>query len=147
MFVERATSALLRELKHPDPHKQAVYSIDCSRDNYACKYGKEGWTNDKAGIKFSELIIEPFLKSSKFQITQYKNYLNNLVNNYDENNPIYKTLLIEVLSRNLVKSLEFERDIDKGIFIKPIISELGPHLKFQDKYDPKEDPHLLALED
>ena len=55
--------------------------------------------------------------------------------------------MMDVLTRNLVKSLEFERDIDKGIFIKPVIAELGPHLKFQDKYDPKEDSHLLALED
>jgi len=142
-FVERATSALLRELKHEDPHKQAVYSIDCARGNYAGKYGDNTWTNDKAGTKFTEIIIEPFLRSSKFQITQYKNHINYLMDNYDENNPIYKTLEMDTLSTTLVKLLEFERDIDREEFVKPIVAELGPHLKFQDKYDPKEDEYLM----
>ena len=124
-FVKNISKSLLNIINHKKPKKQPIYNTDCTRYNYVIKTTSEAWDEDKAGIKFSEYIIKPFLTSIGTHIREFRikeldsvNMRNNTLNQNEK--------YLDALS----KTLNLESDIMNESLIGLILKELSPHLRY-----------------
>ena len=124
-FVKNISKSILNIIDHKKPKNQPIYNTDSSRYNYVIKTTDEAWDEDKAGIKFSDYIIKPFLLSIGELIREYRE------TNIDTVNMRKNTLKeneehIDLLS----KTLKLESDINNERLITPILKELSPFLRY-----------------
>jgi hypothetical protein len=124
-FVKNISKSILNIIDHKKPKTQPIYNTDSSRYNYVIKTTDEAWDEDKAGIKFSEYIIKPFLLSIGELIREYRE------KNIDTVNMRKNTLKeneehIDLLS----KTLKLESDINNERLITSILRELSPFLRY-----------------
>ena len=105
-FVKNISKSILNIINHKKPKTQPIYNTDSSRYNYVIKTTEEAWDEDKAGIKFSEYIIKPFLLSIGDLIKEYREQKLESVN-------MRKNTLKEneehILTLSLQKSIEIKR--------------------------------------
>ena len=124
-FVKNISKSILNIIDHKKPKIQPIYNTDSSRYNYVIKTTDEAWDEDKAGIKFSEYIIKPFLLSIGDLIKEYREKklesVNMRKNTLKENEEH-----IDLLS----KTLNLETDIINDRLITPILKELTPFLRY-----------------
>ena len=124
-FVKNISKSILNIIDHKKPKIQPIYNTDSSRYNYVIKTTDEAWDEDKAGIKFSEYIIKPFLLSIGELIREYRETkiesVNMRKNTLQENEEH-----IDLLS----KTLKLESDINNERLITPILKELSPFLRY-----------------
>ncbi len=124
-FVKNISKSILNIIDHKKPKTQPIYNTDSSRYNYVIKTTDEAWDEDKAGIKFSEYIIKPFLLSIGDLIKEYREKklesVNMRKNTLKENEEH-----IDLLS----KTLNLETDIINDRLITPILRELTPFLRY-----------------
>jgi hypothetical protein len=86
------------------------------------------WTEDKCGIKFTDLVIKPFLQSIYNLIRNYRiEYVEKIdLSNYTlDQNIDYNKLLLNTYN--------FESGLIRNEFIKPILRELAPYLRYVQK--------------
>jgi hypothetical protein len=124
-FIKNISKSILNIIDHKKPKIQPIYNTDSSRYNYVIKTTDEAWDEDKAGIKFSEYIIKPFLLSIGELVREYREI------NIDTVNMRKNTLKeneehIDLLS----KTLKLESDINNERLITPILKELSPFLRY-----------------
>ena len=124
-FVKNISKSLLNIINHKKPKKQPIYNTDSTRYNYVIKTTSESWDEDKAGIKFSEYIIKPFLASIGIHIKNFRVIKLESVNM--RNNTLYQN---EKHIDALGKTLNLESDIMNETLIAPILKELAPHLRY-----------------
>ncbi len=124
-FVKNISKSILNIIDHKKPKTQPIYNTDSSRYNYVIKTTDEAWDEDKAGIKFSEYIIKPFLIS-----------IGELIRDYREKNLDSVNMRKNTLKENeehidlLSKTLKLESDINNERLITPILKELSPFLRY-----------------
>jgi hypothetical protein len=124
-FIKNISKSILNIINHKKPKSQTIYNTDSSRHNYVIKTTQEVWDEDKAGIKFSDYIIKPLLKSieeliKKFRETKIESV--NMRKNTLQQNEEH----IDLLS----KTLNLESDILNDRLITPILKELSPFLRY-----------------
>ena len=124
-FVKNISKSILNIIDHKKPKNQPIYNTDSSRYNYVIKTTDEAWDEDKAGIKFSEYIIKPFLLSIGDLIKEYREKKLESVN-MRKNTLIENEEHIDLLS----KTLNLETDIINDRLITPILKELTPFLRY-----------------
>jgi hypothetical protein len=124
-FTERISKAILELVNYKKPKIQPVYNTDLTRHNYVIKATDEQWNEDKAGIKFTEYIIKPVL-----------NCINEIMDNFIEEKlapyNVYNKTPEEIRDHytkyhNVMKLMN---DIKNNKFIKPILKEIGPYLRY-----------------
>jgi hypothetical protein len=124
-FVKNISKSILNIIDHKKPKIQPIYNTDSSRYNYVIKTTDEAWDEDKAGIKFSDYIIKPFLLS-----------INELIRDYRETKIETVNMRKNTLRENeehidlLSKTLKLESDINNERLITPILKELSPFLRY-----------------
>jgi hypothetical protein len=124
-FVKNISKSILNIIDHKKPKIQPIYNTDSSRYNYVIKTTDEAWDEDKAGIKFSEYIIKPFLLSIGELIREYRETKIDTVN-MRKNTLKENEEHIDLLS----KTLKLESDINNERLITPILKELSPFLRY-----------------
>ena len=124
-FVKNISKSILNIIDHKKPKIQPIYNTDSSRYNYVIKTTDESWDEDKAGIKFSEYIIKPFLLSIGELIRDYRETKIETVN-MRKNTLAENEEHIDLLS----KTLKLESDINNERLITPILKELSPFLRY-----------------
>jgi hypothetical protein len=124
-FVKNISKSILNIIDHKKPKNQPIYNTDSSRYNYVIKTTDEAWDEDKAGIKFSEYIVKPFLLSIGDLIKEYREKKLECVN-MRKNTLIENEEHIDLLS----KTLNLETDIINDRLITPILKELTPFLRY-----------------
>jgi hypothetical protein len=124
-FVKNISKSILNIIDHKKPKIQPIYNTDSSRYNYVIKTTDDAWDEDKAGIKFSEYIIKPFLLSIGELIRDYRETKIETVN-MRKNTLAENEEHIDLLS----KTLKLESDINNERLITPILKELSPFLRY-----------------
>ena len=124
-FVKNISKSILNIIDHKKPKNQPIYNTDLTRYNYVIKTTDEVWDEDKAGIKFSEYIIKPFLISIGELIREYRETKIETVN-MRKNTLAENEEHIDLLS----KTLKLESDILNERLITPILKELSPFLRY-----------------
>lgn len=127
-FIEKISKIILNLVNHDDPNKQQIWNTDFARLHYIIKISLDKWTEDKCGIKFTDLVIKPFLNSICEKI---RNYRMNEIDKID----IKKYTLEQNINHNniLTNVYGFECALMRNEFIKPILRELAPHLRYVQK--------------
>ena len=127
-FIKYISEIILSIIKKDDPSKQSIWNTDSSRLNYAIKLSVNKWSEDKSGLKFSDLVIKPTLLQIKILLDEYKKYiLDTFTQLSNQNKKLvgYKLLekipFIEELNTNIMS---------ESITIKPIIRYLSATLRF-----------------
>jgi uncharacterized protein YjbJ (UPF0337 family) len=115
--------SILNIVNHKNLDKQPIYNTDATRYNYVIKTSK--WNEDNAGVKFTDYIIRPLLKTIDNLILDYGiNELNTFKpRKYDmtENEKHY-----EQVSR----TFRLQSDIHSDKLIKPLLNKLTPYLRY-----------------
>jgi hypothetical protein len=124
-FVKNISKSILNIIDHKKPKNQPIYNTDSSRYNYVIKTTDEAWDEDKAGIKFSEYIVKPFLLSIGDLIKEYREQKLETIN-MRKNTLAENEEHIDLLS----KTLNLETDIINDRLITPILRELTPFLRY-----------------
>ena len=124
-FVKNISKSLLNIVNHKKPKTQPIYNTDSTRYNYVIKTTTEAWDEDKAGIKFSEYIIKPFLISIGTNIKEFR-----IVKIESADTSKYNITKLEKHYDALAKTLNLESDIMNESLIPPILKELSPHLRY-----------------
>jgi hypothetical protein len=116
---------LVGAYKKEDPEIQSVWGVDTNRLHFILK--REEWTSDDCGLKLTNFVIDPFLKSVEKMIRNYcTNYQpnNKETSEYENNKSSYDTF---------VKKWKFCEeiliDISKGKLHKQILKYISPRLK------------------
>jgi hypothetical protein len=127
-FIQNISKCILNLVHYNDPLKQPIWNTDCARLHYVVKTSLNSWNEDKAGIKFTDFIIKPMLKSICDKIT---NYRKEIIENVDIKR---YTLEQNIEHNNLLTSVySFEYALLRGDLIKLILKELAPHLRYIQK--------------
>jgi hypothetical protein len=127
-FIQNISKCILNLVHYNDPLKQPIWNTDCARLHYVVKTSLNNWNEDKAGIKFTDFIIKPMLKSICDKIT---NYRKEIVENVDIKR---YTLEQNIEHNNLLTSVySFEYALLRGDLIKLILKELAHHLRYIQK--------------
>lgn len=144
-FVENISKCILSIVHVDDPTKQPIWNSDCSRLHYVVKTSLNMWNEDKSGIKFTDFVIKPMLKSICDRITNYrKEFIEKIdIKKYSlENFTDHHKLLSNVYG--------LEYALIRNDFIKPILKELAPHLRYikkeLDELENEEKQQLIELE-
>ncbi len=124
-FVKNISKSILNIINHKKPKTQPIYNTDSSRHNYVIKTTQEVWDEDKAGIKFSDYIIKPLLKSIEELIKKFRETKIETVN-MRKNTLQQNEEHIDLLS----KTLNLESDILNERLVTPILKELSPFLRY-----------------
>ena len=124
VFVENISKVILKIVHYKNPEKQTIYNTDCSRNNYIIKTSAQ-WNEDKAGIKFAEYVIKPFLLLIKQNITNYRNYLDKLRSTTKMN-----FIELDVHNKNFEGTIKLEIDLLSEKFVTPIVKRLSPYLRY-----------------
>jgi hypothetical protein len=124
-FVENISKCILSIVHVDDPTKQPIWNSDCSRLNYVVKTSINIWNEDKAGIKFTDFVIKPLLKSIGERITHYRK-------EFIEKIDVQKYSIENFMDHNKLLSNVYglEYALIRNDFIKPILKELAPHLRY-----------------
>ena len=98
-----------------DKNKQAIWSSDTSRLNYAIKITIDKWYNDHAGEKFCDFVITPISNYiykiiDIFQTNFWNSDINNDTNSDINNNEWSKIIKLNEI-KDYIKSNIFRRDI------------------------------------
>lgn len=127
IFVTNVSKTILNLVNYKNPDKQSIYNTDTSRNNYVIKTSTK-WNEDKAGIKFTEYVIKPFLFYIRELITEFReNYIEKEnIKNYDN---IKQEKYMELYS----STLSLESALMSDILIKNILKELSPYLRYLEK--------------
>jgi hypothetical protein len=124
IFIKNISNTILNLVNYRNPNKQSIYNTDIARNNYVIKTEKK-WNEDKAGIKFTEYVIKPFLIFIREIITEFRE--NNIekikTNNFtreqhEEHIELYSS------------TLSLEAALQSDNLIKGIIKELAPYLRY-----------------
>jgi hypothetical protein len=124
-FIKNISKSILNIINHKKPKTQPIYNTDSSRHNYVIKTTQEVWDEDKAGIKFSDYIIKPLLKSIEELIKKFRETKIETVN-MRKNTLQQNEEHIDLLS----KTLNLESDILNDRLVTPILKELSPFLRY-----------------
>jgi len=127
-FIKYISEIILSIIKKDDPSKQSIWNTDSSRLNYAIKLSVNKWSEDKSGLKFSDLVIKPTLIQIKILLDEYKKYILNTFTQLSNQN---KKLIGYKLLENIPFIEELNTNImSESITIKPIIRYLSATLRF-----------------
>jgi hypothetical protein len=124
IFIENLCKSILNLIKNRT-NNQSVYNTDSTRYNYVVKITDTNWNEDVAGKRFCKLIIKPLLNSIENLISSYRE-------NFIEKTKIKNNQCFEYLE-NLKNIVYFEKDLFSDKFIKPILKEISPNLRFISK--------------
>lgn len=115
--------SILNLVNHKKLDKQQIYNTDATRHNYVIKTSK--WNEDNAGLKFTDYIIRPLLKTIDNLILDYGiNELNTFKprkHDMAENEKHY-----EQVSR----TFRIQSDLHSDKLIKPLLNKLTPYLRY-----------------
>jgi hypothetical protein len=126
IFIQNIAKSILNLVHYKDHHNQSIYNTDCARNNYVVKTTTK-WNEDKAGIKFCDYVIKPFLSYIKNIITDYRIHIEQIdILDYDFNQ-------IEMHNINYLATLKFEAELSRETLIKSILKELSPYLRYLEK--------------
>jgi hypothetical protein len=128
-FIENLCNSILNLIKNRDKKYQSIYNTDASRYNYVVKTTDHEWNEDIAGKRFCNLIIKPLLKAINNLLC---NYREKYVEIHDKQKLKDKNKCLEYLE-HMKNILLFEKDIVSNKFIKPILKEISPDLRFISK--------------
>ena len=130
-FISLLTQVILKYVNYKDPEKQPIYNTDNIRYNYVVKMNKK-WNEDKTGIIFKNYIIIPIIY-----------HLNSLLKKYRHNEFEKKMKQIAKKKNNIIDIeeimnqfdilLRFEIYLNNEKFIKDILKEISPYLKYIEK--------------
>jgi hypothetical protein len=118
-----------------DPSQQPLWSSDTARLNFILKQvvgDSSEWVNDKKGIKFNKLVVEPILNKVKDML------LEKITELIKENTNI--NIEMEKMENNMYKILHCRviiSDITKEILHTNIIKYICPYLNFEKSDDKK----------
>ena len=123
-FIKNISNTILNLVNYKNPNKQSIYNTDITRNNYVIKTQNK-WNEDKAGIKFTEYVIKPFLIFIREIITEFRE--NNIEKRHTDNfNREQHEEYIELYS----STLSLEAALQGENLIKDIIKELSPYLRY-----------------
>jgi len=129
---------LVKAYKTDDPEIQSVWGVDSARLHFILK--QKEWTSDNCGIKLTEIIINPLLKSVDKMIKKYCE-TNKPTNKTDgeidyETNEANKSLL-DKFTRKWGICQELLLDISKNKLHKQILKYISSRLKLTYDVPPK----------
>jgi len=120
---------LVKAYKKDDPQFQSVWGIDATRMHFILKQKK--WTNDNCGVKLTEFVIDPFLRSVEKMIQKY--CIDNKSQNEDDNDKynIDKNTksAFDKFTKKWGICQEILMDISKKKIHKQILKYISPRLK------------------
>ena len=130
-FINLLTQVILKYVNYKDPEKQPIYNTDCIRYNYVVKMNKK-WNEDKTGIIFKNYIIIPIIYHLNSLLKKYRN------NEFEKKmKHIAKrknnTIDIEEIMKQYDILIKFEIYLNDEKFIKDILKEVSPYLKYIEK--------------
>jgi hypothetical protein len=111
---------LIKSYKKEDPTIQSIWGVDATRLHFILK--KEEWTSDNCGLKLTEFVIDPFLKSVENMICVYRK-------TNQQNNCKSDHVLLDAYPRKFLTCEEILVDISKKKLHKQILKYINPHLK------------------
>ena len=113
-------------INYKNPDKQPIWNTDCSRFNYVIKTALDKWDEDKAGIKFTEYVIKPVLDYVSDLLYTYRTqYLAKELCNKEYT----KEELMDIMKLTGY-TFDLHTELNNESFIKPILRELSPYLRF-----------------
>jgi len=126
-FIRNISKSILNLVNYKDPEKQSIYNTDCVRNNYVIKTSAK-WNEDKAGIKFTEYVIKPFLNYIKEIITEFR------INDIEKRNTQkYKLHENEKYYELYSMTLSLEIALNGEDLINGILKEVSPYLRYLEK--------------
>ena len=116
--------SILNLVNHKNPEKQSIYNTDYTRHNYIIKTNKI-WDEDLAGVRFTDYIIKPLLKTIGELVKEYR--LNELETVNMRKNTLQEN---EIHFEQLGNTLSLECDIYNDKLINPLLKKLSPYLRY-----------------
>jgi uncharacterized CHY-type Zn-finger protein len=126
LFIKNICKSILNMVNYKKPDKQSIWNTDCSRFNYVIKTAIDKWDEDKAGIKFTEYVIKPVLD---YVLELIQNYRTNFLAKELCNKQYTKEELMDIM-RLTGYTYDLQTELNNQTFIKPILRELSPYLRF-----------------
>ena len=122
---------LIKSYKKDDSTLQSLWGVDTTRMHFILK--QKEWTSDNCGVKLTELVIDPFLKSVNNMILKYcvterpnKEDDENNVEEYDEKRA---KSAFDIFTKKWEICQEIVIDLSKKKIHKQILKYITPHLK------------------
>ncbi len=116
--------SILNLVNHKNPEKQSIYNTDYTRHNYIIKTNKI-WDEDLAGVRFTDYIIKPLLKTIGELVKEYR--LNELEPVNMRKNTLQEN---QIHFEQLGNTLSLECDIYNDKLINPLLKKLSPYLRY-----------------
>ena len=131
-------------VNYKQPDKQPIWNTDCSRFNYVIKTAIDKWDEDKAGIKFTEYVIKPVLD---YVLDLIYNFRTNFLAKELCNKEYTKEELMDIMKLTGY-TYDLQTELNNQTFIKPILRELSPYLRFlESELEEIEQEELEELEE
>ena len=143
-FIKNICKSILNIVNYKNPDKQPIWNTDCSRFHYVIKTAIDKWDEDKAGIKFTEYVIKPVLDYVAELINTYRTEY--LATQLDKNKCTTEELLY--ILKLMGHACDLQTELNNLYFIKPILKELSPYLRFlESELEEIEQEELEELEE
>ena len=144
LFIRNICKSILNMVNYKKPDKQPIWNTDCSRFNYVIKTAIDKWDEDKAGIKFTEYVIKPVLD---YVLDLIYNFRTNFLAKELCNKEYTKEELMDIM-RLTGYTYDLQTELNNQTFIKPILRELSPYLRFlESELEEIEQEELEELEE
>lgn len=126
---------LVRAYKKDDPEIQSIWNVDTTRLHFILK--EKEWTSDNCGIKLTNFVIDPFLKSMETMIHEYcrlhnderMNFNRYVETNIGDNICTDTNLEFEMFTQKWGFCQEILIDISKKKLHKQILKHISSRLK------------------
>jgi hypothetical protein len=132
-------NTILKIIIKENIEEQSIFNTDATRLNYVIKTSINKWKQDKTGINFNKLVINPILQTILTLLTEYLDKLQkstvehmNKLDNFEkvtnlDNESFDKTNLAIISTKTVIENIK------KNKYNKILMRDLTPYLRFESK--------------